>query len=70
MKKLVSFFCAALFACGVFASDGAAAKPERLTAGEFFENPIGYNLDKLSFSWRLPEGAENAKQTAYRIVAG
>lgn len=70
MKKLVSFFCAALFACGVFASDGAAAKPERLTAGEFFENPIGYNLDKLSFSWRLPEGAENAKQTAYRIAAG
>ncbi len=70
MKKLVSFFCAALFACGVFASDGASAKPERLTAGEFFENPIGYNLDKLSFSWRLPDGAENAKQTAYRIVTG
>ena len=41
-------------------------KPYDLTVGENFDNPVGYCLRKLSFSWKLPQG-DNIKQTAYRI---
>lgn len=41
-------------------------KPIDLRVGENFDNPIGYSLDKLSFSWKLSQG-DNLKQTAYRI---
>ena len=51
------------------------AKPFDTTVGEFFANPLGYSLDDLSFSWKLPilkdeNGAErkNIKQSAYQIV--
>ncbi len=44
----------------------AIEKPIELTVGENFNNPLGYSLDNLSFSWILPED-ENLKQVAYQI---
>ena len=41
--------------------------PKNLTVGEFFENPLGYSLEALSFSWQLPEG-DGMRQSAYEIV--
>ncbi len=43
-----------------------AQKPTNLIIGENFDNPVGYHLDDLTFSWQLPSG-EDVKQTAYRI---
>ena len=52
-----------LVAASVFAAVG---KPFNLRVAEGFENPLGYNLENMSFSWMLPQG-ENVRQSAYRI---
>ncbi len=44
----------------------AYGKPLDLTVGEYFSNPLGYSLENLSVSWKLPEGADS-RQTAYRV---
>ncbi len=57
---MLSFVIAA---SSVFAAVG---KPFNLRVAEGFENPLGYNLENMSFSWMLPQG-ENVRQRAYRI---
>ena len=60
----IAFAAASLFlaACASYFSNASA--PTDLTVGEFFTNPLGYALEDMSFSWRLPAG----RQTAYQIV--
>ncbi len=69
MKKALAIFSA--FFAPLAATFAAPAKPFDATVGEFFKNPIGYSLEGLSFSWKLPaeEGVFGTRQTAYRIVA-
>ena len=61
--------------CMAFVCFAKNTKPFDTTVGEFFTNPIGYSLDDLSFSWKLPvlndeNGKErkNISQSAYQIV--
>lgn len=64
MKK--SLFLSVLLAfCAT--SAWAVSKPVETTVGEFYKNPLGYNLEGLSFSWKLPV-RNGISQTAYRIV--
>ncbi len=42
-------------------------KPYDPTVGEGFVNPVGYSLEDLSFSWKLPLERKGISQTAYRI---
>ncbi len=67
------FLTVASFVCAI--SLFAAEKPYDTTVGESFKNPVGYSLNDLSFSWKIPvskndKGEErfNIKQTAYQIV--
>lgn len=46
----------------------AAGRPYDVSVGEFFDNPLGYNLDDLSFSWKLPADRPGISQSAYQIV--
>ena len=63
-------FCGLLILCSIFcACKGQQIKPHSLTVGEFYENPIGYNLEDLTFSWKLPQG-DNVSQSAYQIIVG
>ncbi len=71
MKKL-TIIATFLYTTAIFAIE----KPFDMTVGESFKNPIGYSLDDLSFSWKIPvakddKGEEcfDIKQTAYQIVA-
>ena len=68
MKKALAIFF--VFSAPLAAAFAAPAKPIEATVGEFFKNPIGYSLEGLSFSWKLPaeEGVFGTRQTAYRIV--
>jgi alpha-L-rhamnosidase len=66
MKKISIFVCSFVCACALFAEN---FKPQKLTVGEFFENPIGYSLDDLSMSWQLPLIRNGISQTAYRVIA-
>ncbi len=63
MKKYI--FSLFLSASAVF-SAMATIKPFDLRVGEFFSNPLGYSLEDLSFSWKLPD-VQGMGQTAYRI---
>ena len=45
-----------------------AGKPYDVTVGEFYDNPLGYNLESMSFSWKLPAERRGISQTAYQIV--
>ena len=51
---------------GAFLS--ASDRPYDVTAGDFFDNPLGYNLESMSFSWKLPAVRNGIAQTAYQIV--
>lgn len=51
---------------GAFLS--ALDRPYDVTAGDFFDNPLGYNLESMSFSWKLPAVRNGIAQTAYQIV--
>ena len=42
------------------------SKPVDLKVADGFVNPVGYSLENMSFSWKLPQG-DNVKQSAYRI---
>lgn len=67
MKKKISVFVGVIaFVCSLF---GGNFKPQKLTVGEFFENPMGYSLDDLSMSWQLPLLRNGISQTAYRVIA-
>ena len=68
MKKLFWGMLLAICPMALCASQ-EAGKPYDTTVGEFFSNPVGYSLENLAFSWKLPAGGENVKQTAYQIVA-
>ncbi len=65
MKKLfyLLLFVGLLLTSSLFAQIGV---PHSLTVGEFFSNPLGMNLENMSFSWKLSEG-RNVKQSAYQI---
>ena len=65
MKKINKLVLVAL---GVFfgAEVMAAGKPVDVTVKDFFKNPLGFNLENMSFSWKLPEG--EVAQSAYQIV--
>ena len=65
-KKILSIVGMLAFASTLL---GANFKPQKLTVGEFFENPIGYSLDDLSMSWQLPLIRNGISQSAYRIIA-
>ena len=56
---------------GLFVNFLSAAdlKPQKLTVGEFFDNPLGYSLEDLTMSWQLPLMRNGIAQSAYRIVA-
>lgn len=58
-----------MFAVSVFAVAGEDEFiPQKLTVGEFFENPVGMSLENLRFSWRMPAGSQGMRQTAYQLV--
>lgn len=65
------YFVALIFSIALLPVAGCAvssrAVPEGLSVGEFFENPLGYNLEDPSFSWRLPQ-RDGMRQSAYQIV--
>ncbi len=42
-------------------------KPQDLTVGESFKNPVGLNLENMSFSWKLPLVRKGVSQSAYQI---
>ena len=66
MKKFsVSILCFGV--CFLSAAFGSM-KPVDVRCGEFFDNPLGYDLSGLSFSWKLPAIRQGIMQTAYRIV--
>ncbi len=44
-------------------------KPIDLTVCDYFHNPVGYSIDHLSMSWKLPAVRNGIRQTAYQIVA-
>ena len=44
-------------------------KPIDLTVCDYFHNPVGYSIDHLSMSWKLPAIRNGIRQTAYQIVA-
>ena len=67
MKKMLSLFAATVFAFAAYAED-AVFKPFDMTVGDFFVNPIGYDLKDLAFSWKLPLERNGVRQTAYQIV--
>lgn len=67
MKKIASAITVSLLAAAA-AFGAEALKPEKLTVGENFENPVGYSLEDLSFSWQLPLIRQGIKQSAYQIV--
>ena len=46
----------------------AAGKPVDVTVCDFYTNPLGYNLQDLSFSWKLPAERTGMAQSAYQIV--
>ena len=61
--------------CCAFIGFAQNTKPFDTTVGEFFSNPLGYSLDDLSFSWKIPHLKDangiyrkNIKQSAYQIV--
>lgn len=62
-KKLLGIFFVLFASLSIWAQ---GAKPESLTVGEFFSNPLGMNLENMRFSWKLPEGRD-VKQKAYRV---
>ncbi len=66
MKKVVKITLVALM-CAFVESALAIAKPIDITVGEFYNNPLGYNLESLSFSWKLPV-RDGISQSAYQIV--
>ena len=66
MKKVVKITLVALL-CAFVESALAIAKPIDITVGEFYNNPLGYNLESLSFSWKLPV-RDGISQSAYQIV--
>jgi len=69
MKRRIFAAAAAIFAAAAFASAGGNEfKPQKLTVGEFFENPVGMSLENLRFSWRMPAGSQGMRQTAYQLV--
>lgn len=69
MKRRIFAAAAAIFAAGAFVSAGEGEfKPQKLTVGEFFENPVGMSLENLRFSWQMPGGTQGMRQTAYQLV--
>ncbi len=65
MKKL-NLISAAFFFSALAAFSGQ--KPESLSVCDFQQNPLGMNLEPLTFSWKLPESPRPIYQSAYRIV--
>lgn len=57
---ILSIICSQTFA--------SLPKPVDLKVADGFTNPIGYSLENMSFSWKLPQG-DGVKQSAYRIQA-
>ncbi len=64
MKKII---LALLFSGASLAIANEQFKPDNLTVGEFYKNPIGLNLENLSFSWKLPALKKGMAQTAYQV---
>ncbi len=66
MKKVIKIaFIASL--CALVNSVFALGKPIDVSVGEFYKNPLGYNLESLSFSWKLPV-RDGISQSAYQII--
>jgi alpha-L-rhamnosidase len=61
---------ALLFILFPAALEGTDLKATSMTVGESFRNPLGYNLQDLTFSWQLPLVRNGTAQTAYRVVVG
>lgn len=67
MKKILqiaAIFCLLCFACG---------SPENQTniydlRVEYMKNPIGIEVGKPRFSWKMESNERGASQTAYRII--
>ncbi|MBO5254302.1 MAG: family 78 glycoside hydrolase catalytic domain [Opitutales bacterium] len=67
MKKIMTYSLFALaFTLG--SEMLAAGKPVDVTVCDFYTNPLGYNLQDLSFSWKLPAERTGMAQSAYQIV--
>ncbi len=52
---------------GALSLNAAAPRPLEPTIGDFLTDPLGMNLENISFSWKLPE-SEGAYQKAYRVA--
>jgi alpha-L-rhamnosidase len=61
------FLLASAALCSMAAGDNAL-KVTSTTVGEGFVDPVGYHLEDLSFSWKLPLHRNGTAQTAYRIT--
>jgi alpha-L-rhamnosidase len=57
-----------VFLCSLLSAQGADLKVTHATVGESFQDPLGYDLEDLSFSWQLPMLQNGTAQTAYRVV--
>ncbi len=66
MKKFVSALALWTFS-GIFALADIQFRPQDLTVGESFRNPVGLNLENMSFSWKLPPIRKGISQSAYQI---
>ncbi len=58
----------ALLALSPLVLKGEGLKVASTTVGEGFRNPLGYDLQDLTFSWRLPLLRNGTAQTAYRVL--
>ena len=61
---VLSFF---LGGCSNFLLKNDSFKPNSLTLGAGFTNPLGMNLEDTSLSWKLPLLHNGMRQSAYRI---
>ncbi len=65
MTRLSIFLVGVLTCCQLMAD---VFKPQNLTVGEFFKNPIGNSLEDLTMSWQMPLLKNGTAQSAYRIL--
>lgn len=54
--------------CGVCTYGAVNNAPYDVTVGNFYTNPLGLDLQPISFSWKLPQIRDGIEQTAYQIV--
>jgi len=65
IKKLMGIAVIGALFCA--SSSAQNLKPGDLSVADFLKNPLGMNLENMSFNWKLPPAGEAAYQSAYAI---